>query len=147
MLATIGLMVLIGGPFLLLSTQSYTPPPAPPPHVETPQEVAAREARELREHPERFLTLASYSGENGGFGTVLIVSGTIRNRAAVAIRDPELTCEMTGASGTRLDRMRQPIYQVVPANGRVRFRRINMGFHNQQSSRFSCWVSGAAPAY
>lgn len=153
-LAMVGLVVVLLSVPLLFGPGGMYGPPAPPPHVDTPQEIAERqrqvaagqaelERRSLREHPEYSLRLDRLRGRNGGFGTVLFISGRIDNTSTVFIRDPRMRCNMSGASGTVIDVLHQSIYQSIPPGGHITFREIAMGLHDQQASYFNCFIEGA----
>lgn len=153
-LVMLGLFVVLVSVPLLFGPGGTFGPPAPPPHVATPQEIAAQqrqvvlrqaeqEQRTLREHPEYSLQLNHLRGRNGAFGTALFISGRIDNRSNAFIRDPRIRCNMAGASGTVIDTLRQAIYQSIPPGGHITFREIAMGFHEQQADYFNCFIEGA----
>lgn len=109
----------------------------------TPEELAAdREAELQREYardPEKALTL-DVSGVKGGFETVLILSGTVSSVADFEIKDVEIVCDLFANSGTRVGRVTETLYEVVPAKGSKRFSELNMGFMggSGQVATFDC---------
>jgi hypothetical protein len=51
-----------------------------------------------------------------------------------------IECELFGNSGTRVGRVTQTLFEIVPANGSKSFRELNMGFMGGagQVSTFQC---------
>lgn len=108
-----------------------TTPRATTVQEKTAEEIEAERLSDLRKQYERnpatALTLEA-SGEKGGFDTVLIISGTLTNAADFAVKDVRIECELFGNSGTRVGRVSQTLFEIVPANGSKSFRELNMGF-------------------
>lgn len=132
---------------------------APPTAERTPEQTAAeleaakeraaakeKEAayRAIRRDPEDSLSLQNVKGRKDGFGTVLMIGGTINNSSDYDIKDPRIRCELSGPSGTTVGSVRETLYEVVPAKGSKRFRELNMGFlSSSQVSRFVCEIVDA----
>lgn len=117
----------------------------------TAEELALeREAelqREYERDPEKALTL-DVRGTKGGFETVLLISGSVSSAADFDIKDVEIVCELFANSGTRVGRVTETLYEVIPANGTKRFSELNMGFMGGagQVARFDCAARRAARA-
>lgn len=122
--------------------------------VKTPEEIEAerieqerreqeRILRSARSNPEQFLELTNMNGYKGGFDTVLIISGTLKNTSPIDIKDPTIECSVFGPSGTELGKVRNNLYENVAAGGSHRFRELNMGFVQSQWSTYSCHVRRA----
>ena len=108
------------------------------------EERAERRRREIERSPERFLELEDQNGVRGGFETVFLLSGRIRNTAEVDIKDPTIVCDLYGASGTQIGDVRETLLEIIPAGGSKRFSELNMGFMGStQVARYSCEIVDA----
>ena len=103
-------------------------PPTPPP-ASDPRDAAAAG-----------LSLA-YRPTLGGYRHVLLVDLTIKNASAYAVRDVEVTCISRGESGTEVSRNPRTFTISVPAEGRRRLDRQNMGLVSDQADRTSCEIT------
>lgn len=111
------------------------------------RESAERELRAIQRSPERYLELEDANGVRGGFDTVFMLSGRIRNSSAVDIKDPQIVCALFGASGTQVGEVRQILYEIVPANDAKRFSELNMGFMGStQVASYRCEITDADAA-
>lgn len=100
--------------------------------------------RELRRSPEKFLTLENANGVKGGFDTVFMLSGTIRNSSDVVIKDARIDCNLFGPSGTQVGKVRQTLFEQIPAEGSRRFRELSMGFMgSSQVATYNCTITDA----
>jgi hypothetical protein len=105
---------------------------------------AGRQRREIRRSPERFLELEEQSGLRGGFDTVFLLSGRIRNKSEVDIKDPTIVCALYGPSGTHVGDVRETLLEIIPAGGTKRFTELNMGFMGStQVARYTCEIVDA----
>lgn len=137
-------------------------PPVPPsgdapgqsarPAVETktPEQVAAEDAERLsaayRRNPETALKLDVSRGTKVGFETILEISGAITNDASFDIKDPQIECLLFGPSGTQVGRVRDTLYEIIPANGSKAFTELSMGFMgSQQVANYTCSIRDASP--
>lgn len=123
-------------------------PPTPEEIAKTKEEAEAEAAaaalREVRRNPERSLTFAKISGQKGGFDTVLVLNGTIKNSSAYTMKDADIKCVLLGPSGTEVGIVRETLYEVFPAQQLKRFRELNMGFMgSSQVANFNCDIVGA----
>lgn len=96
--------------------------------------------------PEEFALFELKHWRKAGFGSVMTVTGTIRNKSRFALKDFTLQCELSAPSGTLVDRNVKTIYeQVAPGSSKV-VRDLNMGFITDQSATTSCKIVRAVRA-
>lgn len=108
------------------------------------ERIRAETHRDIRRNPENYLKLEQVSGTKGGFDTVLIISGRVRNSSDVALKDPTFRCELFGASGTRVGTVQETLFEQIPAQGTKRFSELNMGFMGStQVATYSCRITDA----
>lgn len=106
--------------------------------------AAAAAEKEVRRHPERSLSFGTISGQKGGFETVLILNGSIKNGSNFAMKDADIKCTLTGPSGTVVGSVRETLFEIIPAHQSKRFRELNMGFMGStQVANFNCEILGA----
>jgi len=98
------------------------------------------------EHPEQGAQLVKFVGRKEGFGNVLVIDVTIRNDSLSNLKDFQIVCESMGPSGTVTDQNTRILYGVVEARKTRTFRKLNMGFVNQQSVNADCRVDQATIA-
>ena len=149
--------VFLGGPVLtaLISPTGRSAPDTTPEKPKTPEQIAAeaksaeekREAdalRDMNDNPENYLSFGRVRGSKGGFDTVFILSGTLKNGGKVAYKDPVIQCDVFSETDTALGRVRDTLYKAVPAGETVDFSEFNMGFASSDWQKFSCSVKSAA---
>lgn len=95
-------------------------------------------------NPERALEITRYQGRKGGFGSVLLVSLTVKNKAAFPIRDFELKCVHQGPSGSDMDMNVRTVYERIPAHGSKHIPEVSMGFIHSQATSSRCEITDAA---
>lgn len=106
--------------------------------------AAAAAEKEVRRHPERSLSFGTVSGQKGGFATVLILNGSIKNSSNFAMKDADIKCTLTGPSGTVVGSVRETLYEIIPAQQSKRFHELNMGFMGStQVANFNCEIVDA----
>jgi len=98
-----------------------------------------------RSNPEQFLEIVKFSWSKEGFGNVMEANFTIKNTAPIDIKDFEVLCKHSAASGSLIDSNDQIIYDIVKANSTRTFRNVNMGLIHTQVSKSSCQVVSAKP--
>lgn len=96
--------------------------------------------------PEEFALFELKHWRKGGFGSVMTVSGTIRNNSRFALKDFTLQCELSAPSGTLVDRNVKVVYEQVAAGSSKVIRDFNMGFITEQSAAASCKIVRAVRA-
>ncbi len=130
------------------SPDSTAKPASTAPAGPTPEEIQAKSdaliLERQRANPAKQLTLTTSQGEISGFGVVLLLSGSITSAAPFDIKDPTIACVIYGNSSTEIGLVQETLYEVVPANETIRFRKLNMGIVPSQMRRFICSVVGAA---
>lgn len=82
-----------------------------------------------------------YEANKGGFGRVMILSGSIKNPTAFRVKDPTITCNVFAASGTALGELEKVLYQAIPPGKVLRFSDLNMGLQPDQVATFNCSVT------
>ena len=123
------------------TTNTVAPSPAQKPL--TQQELKAKTEADAISSPEAFLTLSATSAWKSGFDTVVMLSGTLKNRAPIRIKDPQITCELFAESDTAIGSVTDTVYKVIPAGKSVRFKSANMGFADSRWQKYSCAVVSA----
>ena len=82
-----------------------------------------------------------FTWTTSGFGTVLMLDITIGNPTPHEVKDLEIRCGTFGASGTRINDLRQTVYEVVKPYRTTEVKQVNMGFVNQQTAIVRCIIS------
>jgi hypothetical protein len=96
-----------------------------------------------REQPHLGGVITKYKGRKEGFGNVLVIDITVRNRSRANLVDFEITCETVGASGTVIGRSSKVLFEMVEGRSEKSFRGINMGLIDPQSKRSNCQIERA----
>lgn len=96
-----------------------------------------------RERPQLGGVITKFKGRREGFGNVLVIDITVRNRSRANLVDFDITCETFGASGTSLGSTSKVLYDHIAGRSEKSFRNVNMGFINPQSKRSECQVERA----
>lgn len=97
-------------------------------------------ARDMRQHPERYVKITDFSWTKAAFGNVMEATFTIRNSLPVKVKDIDVKCSHAAPSGTVVDSNRRTIYEVIGAGRTRTFRKFNMGFIHSQANRSGCTV-------
>ena len=77
----------------------------------------------------------------GGFESVMIASFTIVNHNDFGVKDVEVTCSSTAASGTVIDHNTRTVYVLVKPQSSKRVREFNMGLINSQAAGTDCSIT------
>lgn len=125
--------------------QATTLPEKPLTPAEQKALAAKRAIEEAKAAPEKFLKLTSTSATKGGFDTVMILSGTVRNTSPIKVKDPEIECHIFSETKTVLGSVTETIFKEIPAGASVRFADERMGFANSRWQFYSCEVVSATP--
>lgn len=96
-----------------------------------------------REQPQLGAVITKTKGRREGFGNVLVIDITVKNRSRANLSDFDITCETFGASGTILGSTSKVLYERIDGRSEKTFRDINMGFINPQSKRSECQIKRA----
>jgi hypothetical protein len=86
------------------------------------------------------LVKLEYEWQKVGFNNVMEADFTIQNDNEVAIKDIEIECTHFAKSGTKIDSNRKTIYDAVPAKGKKKFSKFNMGFIHTQADKTACRI-------
>ena len=107
------------------------------------EKKAADALKDMNDNPETYLTLEKTRASKGGFNTVLILGGTLKNTGKVAYKDPVIQCDVFSETQTPLGHVRETLYKAIPPGKSLRFSEFNMGFVQSVWERYSCEVKGA----
>jgi hypothetical protein len=111
----------------------------------------ARAKRELQEtqrtHPEKFVSIESFSWSKEGFGSVMEANFTIKNSLPWPIKDILVQCSHAAPSGTTIDSNTRTIYERIEPNKTKQIRKFNMGFIHSQAQRSGCEVTKVIALY
>jgi hypothetical protein len=134
-------------------TAAHAQPPAPPAN-ETIQEKLKRIINNpdpkiaeaiKRETAHDNVTIKNFRWTGNGIG--LMTAGfTFENGNDFSIKDPKVSCELTGQSGTTLNTKTQTIFVSIPKKSRKTVSNINFGPINSQAHSGSCRVTSVTPA-
>jgi hypothetical protein len=109
-------------------------------------ELRTKTISEAQKTPEKFLALSHTRAWKGGFDTVMLLSGTLKNSAPIPIKDPQIACYVVAESGTTLGSVTETVFKTIPAGKSIRFKDANMGFVDSRWARYACAViSATAP--
>jgi hypothetical protein len=73
-----------------------------------------------------------------------LVSFDLENGSYLDLKDPEVSCDMKGQSGTSIRSVSKVIYDVLPSERRRSFSDVAMGEIPEQVAYFSCHITGAS---
>lgn len=97
-----------------------------------------------RDHPEDGAEVVKIAPHKAGFGNVLVVDITIRNRSLSHLKDFQIICSNMGPSGTPISESSRTLYEVVQARSTRTFPKVNMGLIDGQTASTNCRVDGAS---
>lgn len=81
---------------------------------------------------------------NTNLGILSVDHFRLDNSSYLDVKDPVITCEMDGASGTTIKKSSKTIYEVVPSSGSHEFGPVDMGEVPDQATQFKCFISSAS---
>jgi hypothetical protein len=96
-----------------------------------------------RDQPQLGGVITKLNLRREGFGNVLVIDITVRNKSRANLVDFEITCETFGNSGTSLGENKKVLYEMVKGRSEKAFRGINMGFIDPQTKRSNCIIDRA----
>lgn len=105
---------------------------APPPTGETPSA------------PLDGLKIVSQSWRRGGLGSKALVTFTLRNANAYAVKDIEIACSFARRDGSHLTDRRRIIPDTVNMKSRKRYAGMLVGFVNVNANKAKCSVVTAS---
>lgn len=89
----------------------------------------------------RLVTLDKWEWRKGGFDSVMLLDAKIKNTGARDIKDIEIECTHSSNSGTRIDRNKKVVYELVRAGKSVNIKEFSMGFVHSQATSTSCKIT------
>jgi hypothetical protein len=92
------------------------------------------------------LRILRQSFSRGGLGAKALVTFTLRNDNAFAVKDPEILCEFRSKDGSYATERRRTINDTVDMKSRKTYPYILVGFINVKASRAKCSVLTATRA-
>ncbi|QBY56465.1 hypothetical protein [Cupriavidus oxalaticus] len=101
------------------------------------QKAAADLLEKQRRRPKDYVSLSKTAYRRAGFGTILEADFTIKNDLPWPIKDITLTCELYGASETKIDSNTRTIYERIEPKRAKIIKNFSMGFIHSQSSKTS----------
>jgi hypothetical protein len=84
------------------------------------------------------LKISSQSWRRGGLGSKALVTFTLRNANAYAVRDIAISCAFSRSDGSHLTDRTRVIHDTVNMRGRKTFARLHVGFVNVNASGAKC---------
>ena len=106
---------------------------SPQPEIVPPETAAVDGLRILSQHWRR-----------GGLGSNALVTFTLRNGNAYAVKDIEISCAFSRRDGSHLTDRSRVIHDTVRMRGRKRFARLHVGFVNVNADRAKCTLVAAS---
>lgn len=101
------------------------------------------EVAELVKLPSSGAVVVNVRPRKEGFGNVLVIDITIRNRGLSNLKDFNILCTNYGASGTVIDTNSRTIFEIINSRVARTFKSINMGFINGQTTNTGCIIESA----
>ena len=93
--------------------------------------------------PAENISISTSSPRKVGFGNILELDISLKNRNPYPVKDIKIKCTHRGKSNTVVDTTSTTIYDVIPANGTLSLSDHNMGFMHPQTEYVSCKVIDA----
>lgn len=109
-------------------TGHWVPPPQTP--------------RDLRDEAMAQTTISAFTWSTDGM--IMTANFTIKNDGPKDIKDVEIKCRHSAASGTVIDSNTRTIYDIVKSHSTKRFRNFNMGFIHSQAASSGCAITDVA---
>lgn len=107
------------------------------------EKVEADKLAEYKRDVSHRLEIQKTSWTNGGFGSVAVMTFTIKNLAEFPIRDISLSCSFSAPSGTTLGTASHTIFDTIKSKSTRTFKDVNVGFINSQASSSGCSITAA----
>jgi hypothetical protein len=115
-------------------TSSVNPPA-------TPEEAIAP----VETSPLDGLKISSQSWRRGGLGSKALVTLTLRNANAYAIKDIEIFCSFARRDGSHLTDRKRVIHDTVNMRSQKTFARMHVGYVNINANQAKCFLVAASP--
>jgi hypothetical protein len=119
--------------------------------VQAEQEKAAREAARTAKEAEAArikaegtpienAELVFHGWKISGFGVIFLGDFSIKNKGVYPIKDFDIRCTISAASGTELGTVRATAYEMVKPRSTLRLKELNMGWMNSQATKANCEI-------
>jgi hypothetical protein len=92
------------------------------------------------------MKISSQHWRRGGLGSKALVTFTLRNRNAYAVKDIEISCAFSRRDGSHLTDRTRVIHDTVKMRSRKTFARMHIGFVNVNADRARCSLVSASHA-
>ena len=77
-------------------------------------------------------------------GQLTVVYMELENSSYLNLKDPDITCEMKGPSGTTIKTASKIVYETLPAGAKRPFSMVEMGTVPEQATQFLCYVGSVS---
>jgi type IV pilus biogenesis protein CpaD/CtpE len=96
--------------------------------------------------PPDGLKIASQFWRRGGLGSIALVTFTVRNTNAYAVKDIRITCAFNRRDGSHVTDRARVIHDTVNMKSRKTFARVHVGFVNVTADKAKCALVAASHA-
>jgi hypothetical protein len=110
--------------------------------IPSSEEAAAPEQAAV---PLDGLKIASQSWRRGGLGSIALVTFTLQNTTAYAVKDIQISCAFNRRDGSHLTDRARVIHDIVNMKSRKTFARVHVGFVNVTADKAKCALVAASP--
>ena len=90
------------------------------------------------------LAISSQSWRRGGLGSKALVTFTLRNSNAYAVKDIEIACAFSRRDGSHLTDRKRMLGDTVGMKSRKTFARVHVGFVNVNANKAKCALVAAS---
>ncbi len=118
--------------------EAPAPTPAVAPTTAPPTVTAAPAAS-----PIDGLAISAQSWRRGGLGSKALVTFTLRNSNAYAVKDIEIACAFARRNGSHLTDRKRMLGDTVGMKSRKTFARVHVGFVNVNADKAKCALVAA----
>jgi hypothetical protein len=101
----------------------------------------AEDPSRIKERVADAVRITRFNWRKDGFGSVMLLSFTVKNDSSRDVKDFRVTCRHSAKSGTVIDSNSQIVYDVVKAHSVKRFNDFNMEFIDTQAASSSCTLT------
>jgi hypothetical protein len=91
------------------------------------------------------LKIASQSWRRGGLGSNALITFTLQNTNAYAVKDIQISCAFNRRDGSHLTDRARVIHDTVNMKSRRTFARVHVGFVNVMADKAKCALVAASP--
>jgi hypothetical protein len=113
---------------------------------QTPDPAAQPASDPPSTEPLGRLKISRQSFSRGGLGSKALMTFTVRNRNAYAVKDLELLCRFQSKDGSFATERRRTLRETIDTRSRKVFPRTLVGFVDVRAAKAKCALLGAARA-